>query len=304
MAGQQSMYRPLLKNFWFGSGRTRVWQAADHLLFVEKRFFSEHYTRFYLMDIQAIVLYQLRTSGAVLLAIEGLCVAVLLGSLLSWRIPWVFVVALLFVLFYVVWRWSRPSWACEIATRTNRKQFALPGSLVACREVVNQVKQRAILAQGPLPETTTTEQMTPAAPIPPPAGRNRQPNPKQPVLAVHVIAFVLGVLSAWSAVVFAIYCGMLLVAYLLQRDFRFPFAVRSAAVMSQILAVLQIAFWGFAIARPVALAPFTPAYTSEHWQFALPRIIFSIYGIAAVYWGSLQQGKPQQKTSSVLGLSQ
>lgn len=294
MAERNQIYRRFSKNSWFDLGRTRVWQAADHLLLVENRFFSEYYTRLYWTDMQAILLYSLGTRSPILLGLEGVCVAALLAALLLWRLPWVFLPALLFVLAYALWRFARPHWACQIATRISTRQFALPGTLIACRRVVDGIKQNATSAQGMLPEASSEQ---------PTAVRRLGSIPRQPVLAIHVIAFVLGILSPWSVFLFALYCATLIAAYFLQQDFRFPFAVRSAAAMSQILAVLQIAFWGFAISRESAMRPFMLPFAFEHWQFALPRIAFSLYGIAAVYWGSMQISKPQQKSSTVLGLS-
>ena len=288
-------YRPISKNRWFDLGRTRVWQAADHLLCVQSRFFTEQYTRLYWMDMQTISLFQLHPPSALMTVFEALCAGALLASLLLWRGPLALIAAVVFAAAYALWRITRPQWACQINTRNSSRQFPLAGHLNACRRAVDEFEQQALNAQGPAPESQADATV--------PRALSGQKNRRQPSMTVHVLAFVMGVASAWSAVIFGFYCALLVAAYFVQQDFRFPFAVRSAAVMSQILAAVQVAFWFFALARPPLMRPFTEVYTFEHWQFALPRILFSLYGMAAVFWGSQEQPKRERNSSTVLGLS-
>ena len=296
MAESKQTYEPLARNGWRRLGKMRAWRSADHLLIIETHFWSEHYTRFFWADIQTLLLYQLNSRSFVLLALEIICLGAVLIPVIFWDRGWPLGVGLLFPLIYAAWRFRRPGWACAVATRTNQRQFALPGKYSSCRTIVEDLKNRVILAQGAL-HASAMEDAGSATPV---AQAAVGKGPKQPVLAVHVIAFVLGVLSPFSGFIFALYCGMLIAAWFAQRDFRFPFAVRSAAVMSQILAFLRIGIW--VLVNSHVRSDFAPVIFN-HWQFGLPQVLFSLYGIMAVYWYSLERAKPQQKSATVLGLS-
>lgn len=297
-------YRPLFPSSWFGLGRTRAWRADDHLLIVETRSLREHYTRFYWADIQSILLYGLNGSTSVLTALEVVCVLAAMAPFLAlWKLPWAFVPAVLFVGFYAFWRLARPHRACQVATRTNNKRFAIPGTLVACRRVVDELRQSAQTAQNMLSEqtmannavVTSSSTLRQRSFLPLRQGSLR----KEPILAIHVIAFVLGLLGSLNIALFVLYCVFLTLAYFFEQDFEFPLTVRSAAVMSQMLAGMQLAFWILARTR----LSYEMKVPFEHWQFGLPRILISLYGIAAVYWVAMQRTRPQRKVSTVLGLS-
>jgi hypothetical protein len=288
------VYQPLAARRWFQPGRVRAWRAADHLLLVEDRFFTEHYTRLFWADIQTVLLYQLHSPNSFLLASEIACLCAVLAPLLLWKSGWPDFAAIAFLLCYALWRFRRPQWACEFATRLNVKRFAVPGALPSCRRLLEEIKSSITQVQGALPDAEDSA----AAASPPPVYRPIA-LARQPVLAVHVIAFVLGLLSPFSKVVFALYCIALIVAWFFQRDFTFPFAVRSASVMSQIFAALQIVVWTLSNSRIPGLLPLP----FNHWQFGLPRVLFSLYGIAAVFQRSLELAKPPQQKTAVLGLS-
>jgi hypothetical protein len=296
MAQPNQTYRALFPKPWFGLGRIRAWRADDHLLIVESRSFTEYYTRLYWADITMILLYGLGGHSGMLTVFEIGCALAAVVPLIVWRMPWAFVPAALFAVFYPIWRFTRPSWACQVATRINSKRFAIPGTLVACRRLLNDLKNHAASAQGMASEQTTepVEGLLPPSPM-----RDSRLWRKEPIFAVHVIAFVLGLLSPFNVFFFVLYSILLAVAYFLQQDFEFPLAVRSAAVMSQILVALQVAFWVFANTRHL----FVTRFQLDHWQFALPRILMSLYGIAAIYLASMERAKPQRKAPTVLGLS-
>jgi hypothetical protein len=298
MSKREQLYRPLNGSRWFYHGPVRSWKAAGHLLLVENRFFSEDYTRLFWADIETVLLYRLHSRSSLLLGFEIVCVLAVAAPILFWIRGWTLALGLLFILIYGIWRLARPQWACEVATRTSVKQFAIPGTAASSRRVVDEIKNSVIHVQGALPETGPD---SPAFPSPPPAPTSSRPLPRQPVLAVHVIAFVLGILSPFSVFLFAVYCGMLVAAWFAQRDFRFPFAVRSAAIMSQIFAFLRIAAW--ILVHSGIRSDLTPV-VFNHWQFGLPQVLFSLYGIAALYWRSIELARPRQKTgATVLGLS-
>ncbi|MBV9762662.1 MAG: hypothetical protein JO340_19030 [Acidobacteriaceae bacterium] len=298
MPAPQPLYRSFTPGLWLAAGRIRPWRGADHLLLVENRFFTEHYTRLFWNDIQAIFLYRLRAPNPILLALEVLCAVVVVSpvfidnSAAAGR--WPLIPGLAFLALYAAWRLPRPRWACEIRTRTNLKQFPLPGSADACRRVFEEIRNAVAQAQGALPEPGAESVAIPNSP----AGSGL---PREAVLIVHAIAFVLGILSPFSPILFGIYCAALIPAWFLQRDFRFPFAVRSAAVMSQLFAMLRIAAWIVIHLRPgPALVPLS----FNDWRFGLPTLLFGIYGVAAVFWTSIQLARPREKTgATVLGLS-
>ncbi|HEX3682940.1 MAG TPA: hypothetical protein VHU83_10400 [Bryobacteraceae bacterium] len=299
MAQQNARYQPLSGKRGIHLGNVRAWRARDHLLLVENRFFTEHYTRLFWADIEAIVLYELQTRSSVLLSLELACLLSVLAPVFFWRAGWPSLAAFVFLLSYAIWRIGRPQWACEVDTRTNSKQFALPGTLIACRRLVEEIKNTVALAQGQLTETPQAQAAL-MDPMPQAVSYRPETLSKQPFLAMHVIAFVLGILSPFSVVVFVLYCPALIGAWFLQQDFRFPMAVRSAAAMSQIFAILRIAIWLLVVSR--VRFYFAPV-VFNHWRFGLPQIVFSLYGIAAVYWRSMELAKPQQKSATVLGLS-
>ena len=299
MAMRDRMYRPLFETFWVRLRNVRAWRSADHLLLVESRFFSEHYTRLFWADIQAMLLYKLHTQSSVLLALELACLLSVLAPVFFWQFGWPSLAAFVFLFCYAVWRFGCPQWACQVTTRTNARQFALPGTLTSCRRVVEELKDSVRRAQGALPETAPAQAAL-ADPAPQAATYPGKPLRKQPVLVVHVIAFVLGILSPFNVIIFAVYCPALIAAWFLQQDLKFPFAVRSAAVMSQMFAVLRIGIWLLMVTR--VRFYFAPV-VFNHWRFGLPQIVFSLYGIAATYLHSVKLAQPQQKSATVLGLS-
>jgi hypothetical protein len=298
MAEQSARYQPLAGRRGIHLGNVRAWRSPDHLLLVENRFFTEHYTRLFWADIEAILLYGLQTRSSLLLALELASLLSVLAVLFS-RAGWPSLAALVFFPFYALWRIWRPHWACQVDTRTNRKQFALAGTLTTCRRLVQEMQNTVALAQGGLPETPRDQPALIDA-MPQAVSYRSRPLPKQPFLGVHVIAFVLGILSPFSVLVFVLYCPALIAAWFFQQDFRFPLAIRSAAVMSQIFAVVRIAAWLLSLSR---LRFYFVPLVFNHWRFGLPQVVFSLYGIVAVYWRSMELAKPQQKSATVLGLS-
>lgn len=290
MAKPSATYQPLYGRRRFHLGNVRAWRSRDHLLVVETYFFTERYTRLFWAEMEGIVLYGLQTRSPVLLALELACLGSVLAPVFFRQTGSPSLAAFVFLLFYGLWRFGRPQWACEVATRTNARQFALPGTLTSCRRVVEEMQNSATQAQGELPETPMAQGAV---------TYRSKPLPKQPVLAVHVVAFVLGILSPFSVLLFVVYCPALIAAWFLQQNFKFPFAIRSAAVMSQILAILHVVFWVLGNAYPSGIRRFP----FNHWQFGLPQVLFSLYGIMAVYWLSMELAKPRQKSATVLGLS-
>ncbi|MBV9407103.1 MAG: hypothetical protein JO211_17275, partial [Acidobacteriaceae bacterium] len=77
---------------------------------------------------------------------------------------------------------------------------------------------------------------------------------------------------------------------------------RSAAVLSDILVVLQLVWW-IDLLRGHSLAVAPAAHLRPDWVFHILRTIFSLFGIAAIYERSLGQSRNGSNRPTVLGLS-
>jgi len=236
--------------------RVAVWTAADHLLFIRNRFFDEQYTRLYWADIQAILLYPLRPPGILLLVAEILCVVLIVGTAPLANHLWGAAFAVVFAVWYGFWRLIQPAWACEISTKTSSVRFPLSPSLHQSRHVLNHLRSH-----------TTTESQT--EPRPPGSGR----------VALHIAAFAMGAISPVGTALSILYYLLLGLAFFFQQRFDFPFFVRSAAVMSQIFAILQLALW-------ILSRQLLPGLFSQfnHWEFQVGRAVISLYGL----WASIK----------------
>lgn len=292
---KRNIYRPLFQNRRLAAGRVTAWESSDHLLVVENRFLSEQYTRLFWADIQTATLYELHSRSLFLLGAELICIVAAVAPVLTWSRGWPLLAGLLTPLLYLLWRFTRRHWGCQITTRTSMRQFALPGGIAACRSMLDKLKDRVTAAQGAVAELSKTEvetQMQHGA-----ANRSGRIR-RQPIAAVHVLAFVLGVFSPFSVVVFVLYCLALIAALFLQQDFRFPLSVRSAAVMSQMYASLRVAIW--ILVNSHIRQDFAPVIFND-WRFGMPQVLFSLYGLAAIFWRP-EIAKPPQGSASVLGL--
>ncbi len=287
------LYRPMRARTWFVFHRTRTWLAADHLLIISDRFFRENYSRIYWTDMQTILLYSLQRPRGPMLAFEILCVGAVQVSGSIMNILWGSVFAALFVFAYASWRLMQPNWGCQTSTKLSTHRFSLGATLNRSRRIVEDLKTCARSVQGSVKDVDSPGQIF--------VGDRDGAERRKPTLAVHVIAFVLGLLAPLSRLFLAIYYGALIAVFFFQRDFQSPLAVRSATVMSHLLALLQIAWWVFWLRYRTALSGlfnFSPV-----WEFHILRLLFSVFGLAAVYQEWSQNSRYQPKSSSVLGLS-
>lgn len=286
------LYRPVCKRSWFAFSRNRTWLAADHLLVISDRLFRENYSRIYWSDMHAILLYSLRRPRRFMLAFEILCMVAVQVSASILNILWGSLFATLFILAYASWRLIQPNWACQISTRLSSYRFPLRATHNASTRIIEDLKTRVQSVQGSVSELESLHEIY----VGDPYGAAR----RSPTLAVHVIAFVLGILTPLSGVLLALYYGALVALFFFQRDFEFPLAVRSATLMSHLLALCQIV-WFFWVRFDVAASG--DFHFPLVWEFHILRLLFSVFGIAAVYQESLQSSRYQPKSSSVLGLS-
>lgn len=286
------IYRPLRKRRSFTFLRTRTWLASDHLLVISDRFFRENYSRIYWTDVHAILLYSIPRPRGFMLAFEILCMVAVPVSASIMNVVWGSAFAALFVFAYVCWRLMQPNWACQISTKLSSHRFPLGATRNASRRLIEDLKSRVRSLQPSAAEIERPRETV--------VGDRFGAERRSPTVAVHVIAFVLGLLAPLSSVVLLLSYSALTAVFFFQRDFQFPVAVRSATVMSQLLALFQIV-WFFSLRFDVSLSEyssFPPA-----WEFHILRLLFSLFGIAAAYEQSLQNSGYQPTRSSVLGLS-
>ncbi|HWF46067.1 MAG TPA: hypothetical protein VG168_03595 [Bryobacteraceae bacterium] len=296
-----------------------AWLRGDYLLVVSARFFSEHYMRLYRGDIEAMMLYSLQRNQGALLIFEWLCALAPLGiCAYSWwlrqssdlvvRGSWrVLIPGMVFLAAYSAWRFAQPNWACLLSTRTSRAGLALGRTRKDAKRKFTELVAWVAQVQAPLIEIggLQTEIVTVHGPK----------TAKSYTQAIHAAAFGCGTLG-WILVAtgspyllglaflaLIAYYMFLAAAYLAQGVFEFPFAVKSAAVMSQIsavtclLALLSGASWMGAQRFYFLL-----------WGESLGRlagisaVTFSLYGIVAMTLAATEMPSPGTARRSVLGL--
>ena len=310
MKANRKSYRRLGRSAWLG---------GDYLLVVNARFFNEHYVRLYRGDIEAMILYSLQRNQGALLLFEWLCALTPLGIctyhwwLLQsagvvtrdlWR---VLIPGLLFLAFYSAWRFAQPNWACLLSTRTSRAGLVLGRTLKDAKRKFTELVAWVAQVQPPVIDTEST-----------PAGKLATHSPKEPkpyTQAIHAAAFVCGALG-WiligvgSPYLFGVaflalmaYYVFLAAAYLVQAAFEFPFAIKSAAVMSQLSAVtcLLLLLSGASWMGPLRFSFLL--WGAPLGQFAgISAVTFSLYGIVAMTLAATEMPSPGSARRSVLGL--
>jgi hypothetical protein len=171
----QFPYEKLPGDFRGFLSRNTVWLGSDHLLLVDSSRFSETYKRFYLRDIQSILI---RRSARFVIpyywALLGL--AALIALLVGWApsrsvIFWTAVVVLAAVGIYLYVASVFHSCTCHLITRVNKVELPSLFRRHSARRFVEVVAPRIIAAQGELPadwvDRSTTIADTPVDPLPP-----------------------------------------------------------------------------------------------------------------------------------------
>jgi hypothetical protein len=136
-------YRKLRATGWNWSGRARLWLGDDHLLEVHSTAVTEHYRRYFLRDIRALLVTPTRFSrwwsigsatvlllcaaAAAALYFFGRAEAELAERIALWIFAGFFAVgAVLGLLSLVVQLLLGPSAACYIETSAGRRQLGAP----------------------------------------------------------------------------------------------------------------------------------------------------------------------------------
>jgi hypothetical protein len=197
-------YRKLPGDFRGFFRRNTLWLGPDHLLLVDSTRFSETYKRFYLPDIQTIIIRKAPRFVLpyywVVLAVAAL-ILLLVGlnpfrQILFW--PAMAIITAVAVYVYIASMFQ--SCTCHLITRVSKVELGSLFRLRAARQFVDQVTPRIFEVQGQLPEgwverTTTLAELSTAA----------ERNPDTPVDILHpgsfnwltVVVFVLVLMDAW-----------------------------------------------------------------------------------------------------------
>lgn len=156
-----SPYKKLPGRGWTWSGPSRVWLGEDHVLLVLNRTFFESYRRFFLNDIQAVIVQRTHTGktwtgvwatafiffSLIALAVDDRIAALVLAGL---GVP--FFVALIINIFL------GPTCACYIRTAVQTERVPAISRLRTARKFIARVEPLITTAQGSLsPEQFATE---------------------------------------------------------------------------------------------------------------------------------------------------
>jgi hypothetical protein len=197
-------YRKLPGDFRGFFRRNTLWLGPDHLLMVDSTRFSETYKRFYLPDIQTIII---RKAPRFVLPYYWLVLAVAALVLLlvglnpfRQRFFWPAVVILAAVGVYLYVASMFDSCTCHLITRVSKVELASLFRLRSARQFADLVTPRILEVQGQLPEgwverTTTLADLSTAA--------DPDPDTRVDILPagtfswLPVVVFVLVLLDAW-----------------------------------------------------------------------------------------------------------
>jgi hypothetical protein len=173
-AGQDTrvLYRKMPGDFRGFFRRNTLWLGGDHLLLVDSSRFSETYKRFYLRDIQSVVIRKTARLALPYYWVLLACVAIIV-LLVGLRpfLPWLFwtsVVTLAGLTLYLYIASVFQSCACHLITRVNKVELPSLFRLGSANRFVDILTPRIITAQGQLPadwveRSTTLEELSTAA---------------------------------------------------------------------------------------------------------------------------------------------
>lgn len=311
------IYRRLGGRRWLRWQSDDGWLAADHLLFVRTRLFSEQYTRLYWNDIQAVLLYRLAQNTGLMLVAEIACVlAAVIAALAVHRFE-ASALAFFYVVFYVTWRLTRRNYGVLVITRTASVRIPLAMFHSSARRLADELQQRVESVQGrltlaavaPLTGAETAGVDPEWAPplqimISPASGKRR------PVLVLHGIVFAMGLTTwlfargsvladaYWTAIgsmLTILFEAGLVAACFVQQNPEFPFAMRSAVVMNL---ALQASLLGalLSLGARLNLARVSEALLVIAAPITLLRLLACLLGMVGLYKNSLGEAdKPSER---------
>lgn len=140
------------------AGRRSLWRAADHLLYLNYRGFTEEYRRFYFADIQAIY-FRKTAAGKYLNALAGgIAFLFAIWAVLGWKVQgwetWAVVMVLVFAAIFVVFLILNIAMGptCKFYLRTAVQLQYIPSirRTRAARKAINIIQPLIEAAQGTL----------------------------------------------------------------------------------------------------------------------------------------------------------
>jgi hypothetical protein len=129
----------------------RLWMGGDHLLLVDRTYYTESYKRFYYRDIQAVIIRKTRNATVgnyvmcllmLLFAAWALSVVNLPGRVTLW------IVAICFGLFTLINLLRGPSCVTQIKTAVQTEQLPPWNRLRTARKGMTMIRPRLLQAQG------------------------------------------------------------------------------------------------------------------------------------------------------------
>lgn len=144
------------------SSRSSLWLGKDHLLLVDTEGYSESYKRFYLRDIQAIILR--RTNRRLVLAMITGLIASLLGlaaiAIDDIAGKWVFIVLVSIVgIPFVLNFFYGPTCACKLQTAVQTEDLPSLSRVRRARKVLARIRPLIADAQGQLTSEEVSARM-------------------------------------------------------------------------------------------------------------------------------------------------
>lgn len=143
--------------------RGGLWLAPDHVLVVRNRWIVEEYRRFYLNEIQAIVLRKdprltISAGAAVLLACTALATLFLYFARMRWPLEYeLSLLGLWALIAFIAYTSIHRSSICHIQTATGSEEVAGLRRYGSARKSVEQLTQEIRTVQGELPERWADE---------------------------------------------------------------------------------------------------------------------------------------------------
>lgn len=321
-------YRRLGGRRWLRWQSDDGWLAADHLLVVKTRFFSEQYVRVYWNDVQALLLYRLAHNSGLMLGAEVVVVAAAAAVAYVQNRFEAMALAFCYVTLYLAWRLTRRNYGVELTTRTADVRIPLTTFRSSARLLVDQLQQAVEKVQGRLAAewealaATDKRDSEPDAagaiegPVRPEpvminiivSGGER---PRKPILVLHGIVFALG-LTTWLFTSGVLQSGPMWIAtgtflsllffvglsatFFLQQDPEFPFAVRCAAVMNLALTAAMVGPV-VALGTRFDLAGLSSTVGTLRAPATLLRLLACLFGLMGIYKSSLDESdKPSARS--------
>ncbi len=295
MIPEHPAYRPLK------SMDRKTWLADDHILKITNGLLREDYTRLYWVDIRAALLYSLDRPDTLLVVAEvsGVALAVSGATLIS--PPWGVLAALVFVAIYAAWRFIQPGWAAQIYTKVTSVKLPLASSLASSRRLLSELTLRVSRAQERVLSNDALALSPGPLVISTVSGSKKDPAQSKRVPVIfYGCLFAFGAVSGFNAFTVFLYCLLFVVTFFIRRDFEFPFSIRSATVLNQMLAVSRIVIWLASWRRPFLLL--VGSRLTIRTEFVVASMILSLYGLLSVVVAVRRSGQYDLRSSTILGL--